>query len=138
VAGMPVGKEVPVKILREGAEQTVKLQIAERKETEQASKSQAPESEDLGIRAADLNPDTARRFGIDENETGVLVVEVRPGSKASQAGLQQGDIVKEVNRVPIHTVSELKTEFRKAQSGDTVPLLVKRDPGRFLVVKVTR
>jgi serine protease Do len=138
VAGMPVGKEVPVKILREGAEQTVKLQIAERKETEQASKSQAPESEDLGIRAADLNPDTARRFGIDENETGVLVVEVRPGSKASQAGLQQGDIVKEVNRVPIHTVSELKTEFLKAQSGDTIPLLVKRDPGRFLVVKVTR
>jgi len=138
VAGMPIGKDVPVKILREGNEQIVKVQIAERKESEQVFKGQVPEGEDLGIRAADLNPETARRFGIDENERGVLVVAVRPASKAEQAGLQQGDIVKEVNRVPVQSVSELKTEFGKAKSADTVPLLVKRGTGGFVIVKVTR
>ena len=138
VAGMAVGKEVPVKILREGKEQTVKVQLAERKDTEQAAKGQAPETEELGIRAADLNPETARRFGIDENEKGVLVAAVKPSSKADQAGLQQGDIVKEVNRVAIQSVNEMKAEFGKAKSGDAVPFLVKRGTDGFVVLKVTK
>jgi serine protease Do len=138
VAGMAVGKEVPVKILREGKEQTVKVQLAERKDTEQAAKGQAPETEELGIRAADLNPETARRFGIDENEKGVLVAAVKPGSKADQAGLQQGDIVKEVNRVAVQSVNEMKAEFGKAKSGDVVPFLIKRGTAGFVVLKVTK
>ena len=138
VAGMAVGKEVPVKILREGKEQTAKVQLAERKDTEQAAKGQAPETEELGIRAADLNPETARRFGIDENEKGVLVAGVKPGSKADQAGLQQGDIVKEVNRVAIQSVNEMKAEFGKTKSGDAASFLVKRGTSGFVVLKVTK
>ena len=138
VAGMAVGKEVPVKILREGKEQTAKVQLAERKDTEQAAKGQAPETEELGIRAADLNPETARRFGIDENEKGVLVAAVKPGSKADQAGLQQGDIVKEVNRVAIQSVNEMKAEFGKTKSGDAASFLVKRGTSGFVVLKVTK
>jgi serine protease Do len=138
VAGMPVGKEVPVKILRDGNEQTVKVQLAERKETEQEVKAAAPDTEELGIRAVDLNPEAARRFGIDENEKGVLIAAVKPGSKADQAGLRQGDIVKEVNRAAVHSVSALKAEFAKAKSGDSVPFLVKRGTSGFTVVKVTK
>ncbi len=138
VAGMAVGKEVPVKILRDGKEQTVKVQLAERKDTEPTAKGTAPESDDLGIRAADLNPEAARRFGVDEKEKGVLVAAVKPGSKADLAGLQQGDIVKEVNRVPVQSASEMTAEFGKAKSGDTVPFLVKRGTAGFTVIKVTK
>jgi serine protease Do len=138
VAGMPVGKEVPVKILRDGREQTVKVQLAERKDTEQTAKGAVPETDELGIRAADLNPEVARRFGIDESEKGVLVAAVKAGSKADQAGLQQGDIVKEVNRVAVQSVNELKAEFAKAKPGDSVPFLVKRGTTGFTVVKVTK
>jgi serine protease Do len=138
VAGMPVGKEVPVKILREGKEKTVTVKLAERKETETAAREQAPAADDLGIRAADINPETARRFGIDESEKGVLIVAVRPGGKADQAGLQQGDIVKEVNRKPVRSVAELKAEYGKASSGESLPLLVKRANAGFMVVKITK
>jgi serine protease Do len=138
VAGMAVGKEVPVKILRDGKEQVLKVQLAERKDTEQAARGQAPETEELGIRAADLNPETARRFGIDENEKGVLVAAVKPGSKADQAGLQQGDIVKEVNRVPVQSVSEMKAEFGKTKAGDAASFLVKRGTAGFVVLKMTK
>jgi len=138
VAGMPVGKEVPVKILRNGQEQTVKVQLAERKETEQEVKASASETDELGIRAVDLNPEAARRFGIDENEKGVLIAAVKPGSKADQAGLQQGDIVKEVNRVAVQSTNELNAEFGKAKSGDSVPFLVKRGATGFTVIKVTK
>jgi serine protease Do len=138
VAGMAVGKDVPVKLLRDGKEQTVKVQLAERKDTEETAKGPAPETEELGIRAADLNPETARRFGIDENEKGVLVVAVKPGSKADQSGLQQGDIVKEVNRAPVRSVNEMKTEFGKIKSGDAASFLVKRGTAGFVVLKMTK
>ncbi len=138
VAAMAVGREVPVKVLRDGKEQTVKVLLTERKDTEATAKSAAPETEELGIRAADLNPETARRFGIDENEKGVLIAAVKSGSKADQAGLQQGDIVKEVNRVAVQSVGELKSEFAKAKAGDAVPFLVKRGTTGFTVLKVTK
>jgi len=138
VAEMAVGKEVSVKILRDGKEQVLKVQLAERRETEQEAKGPTPESDELGIRAADLNPETARRFGIDENEKGVLVAAVKPGSKADQSGLQQGDIVKEVNRVPIQSVTEMKTEFGKTKAGDAASFLVKRGTAGFVVLKVKK
>jgi len=72
VAGMPVGKEVPVQILRDGKEQTVKVQLTERKDTEPTVKGATPEADELGIRAADLNPEVARRFGIDQAEPAPL------------------------------------------------------------------
>jgi len=138
VAGMAVGKEVPVKILRDGKEQVLKVQLSERKETEQEAKGPTPETDELGIRAADLNPETARRFGIEENEKGVLVAGVKPGSKADQSGLQQGDIVKEVNRVPIQSVKEMKVEFGKTKPGDAASFLVKRGTAGFVVLKVKK
>ena len=138
VAGMAVGKEVPVKILRDGKEQVLKVQLSERKETEQEAKGPTPETDELGIRAADLNPETARRFGIDENEKGVLVAGVKPGSKADLSGLQQGDIVKEVNRVPIQSVKEMTVEFGKTKPGDAASLLVKRGTAGFVVLKVKK
>ena len=138
VAAMAVGREVPVKILREGKERVLKVQLSERKETELEAKGPTPETDELGIRAADLNPETARRFGIDENEKGVLVAAVKPGSKADQSGLQQGDIVKEVNRVPVQSVNEMKAEFGKTQPGDAASFLVKRGTAGFVVLKVKK
>jgi serine protease Do len=138
VAGMAVGSQVPVRILRDGKEQTVKVDLAERKDTEATAKGTTPETDDLGIRAADLDLETARRFGIDEKEKGVLVMAVKPGSRADQAGMQQGDIVKEVNRAPIQSVNELKAEFVKTKMGETAAFLVKRGTAGFVVLKVTR
>jgi serine protease Do len=63
---------------------------------------------------------------------------VRPGSKADQGGLQQGDVVKEVNRAPIQTVKELKAEYNKAKPGEAVAFLVKRANAGFVVVKVMK
>ncbi len=138
VAGMPVGKEVSVKIIRDGKEQNLTVKLAQRSDNEPLAQGKPAPTEALGIRAVGINPETARRFGVDENEKGVLVLEVQPGSKADQAGMRQGDIVKEVDRVPVQSVENLKAEFGKAKSGDSVPFLVKRSDSGFVVLKVTK
>jgi serine protease Do len=138
VAGLPVDKEVPVKLIREGKELVVKVRIAERKDAEPTASEPGPDPADLGIRATDLTPETARRFGIDEGEKGALVTAIQPGSKAEQSGLRQGDIVKEVNRNPVQTTAELRAQLGKVKPGDTVQLLVKRGSSGFIVVKLTK
>jgi serine protease Do len=138
VAALPVGKEAEVRLVREGRELTVKVQIAERKDTEAEAKSAPVESEDLGLRAAELNAEMASRLGVDPSEKGVVVVGIKPGGKADQAGFRQGDILKEVNRRPIKTVAELRGEYGKAKSGETVTFLVKRAAAGFVVLKVKK
>ncbi len=102
-------------------------------------RSQAPQdTDDLGIRAVDLNPDTARRFGLDSEERGVLIVQVRSGGKADQAGMRQGDVVKEVNRVPVTSVQEMRAEYQKVRAGETVLFLVKRSGAGFQVIRITK
>jgi serine protease Do len=133
-----VGKEVPVKLLRDGKELTLKVKIAERKDGETAAAESGPDPADLGIRAQDLTPEIARRLGVDENEKGALIAAVQPGSKADQAGLRQGDIVKEVNRTPVQTAADLRSQIGKAKTGEAVQLLVKRGSAGFVVVKITK
>jgi serine protease Do len=83
-----------------------------------------------------LTPESARRFGHAEDESGVLVVGVRPGSKADEAGIQQGDVLKEVNRRPVDSVNELRSEL-KNETEDSVRLLVKRPNAGFVVITIS-
>jgi serine protease Do len=92
------------------------------------------DSEKLGIRIAEATPETAKRFGHSETEKGVLIMGVEPGSKAAEAGVRQGDLVKEVNRKPVTTVLELRAEVEK---DDKVQLLIKRPNAGFVVIKIS-
>ena len=61
------------------------------------------------------------------------MVGVEPGSKADEAGVRQGDLVKEVNRKPVTSVSELRSEVEKTNK---FQLLVKRPNAGFMVIKI--
>jgi serine protease Do len=58
---------------------------------------------------------------------------VESGSKAAEAGIRQGDLVKEVNRKPVTSVSKLRAELKKE---DKIQLLVKRPNTGFIVIKI--
>ncbi len=133
VASIPVGKKTTVTLLRDGKEKTVNVEIAKRDDSGPLAQRKSEDSERLGIRIAEATPEMAKRFGHSETEKGVLVVGVEPGSKADEAGVRQGDLVKEVNRKPVTTVSELRAEVEK---DDNVQLLVKRPNAGFMVIKI--
>jgi serine protease Do len=80
-----------------------------------------------------LTPDIAAQLGYNRNEKGVVVADVASGSPAEDAGLQQGDVIKEINKAPITTVSDFSRALRGLKSGDAVALLVRRGPATFYV-----
>ena len=134
IAEIPVGKKTPIKILRGGKEKTIKVEIAKRDDSERLAVRQPENNGELGIRIAELTPEMAKRYGHSETENGVLVVGVQPGSKAAEAGIRQGDLVKEVNRKPVTAASELRAELEKK---DKLQLLVKRPNAGFIVIKIS-
>jgi S1-C subfamily serine protease len=73
----------------------------------------------LGISSEDLTSSIAQRFGISIT-SGAIVVQVQPGSAASSAGLQQGDVVVTFNGKGITSAGELVAAVRAAHPGDRV------------------
>ncbi|HEY6369518.1 MAG TPA: PDZ domain-containing protein, partial [Candidatus Sulfotelmatobacter sp.] len=60
---------------------------------------------------------------------GAVIEQVQPGSSADNAGLQQGDIILEVNRHKVQSASEVKDALSKIAKGEDALLLVWSNGG---------
>jgi serine protease Do len=69
-----------------------------------------------------------KRFRI-EQERGVIIVDVEPGSLADDAGLIPGDVILEVNRTKINNLSDYQKIIKKLE-GDA---LIKTQRGFFVI-----
>jgi serine protease Do len=66
----------------------------------------------------------------------VLVTQVQPGGKGDQAGIQSGDVIKEINRKPVTTPKEVKTQIDEVKSGDSFQMLIKRAHAGLIALKI--
>jgi serine protease Do len=85
-----------------------------------------------------LTEETASQLGFGEDETGVIVTGVQPESKAQDAGLRRGDLIKEVNRSPVNSEREFNRKIRAVGSGEPIHFLVKRARSGYIVLKIEK
>jgi len=137
IANTTVGERTPVSILRAGEGKILYVELTKRSDSEASVKPQPQSTDKLGLKLKELEPEMARHLGYSEDEKGVVVIQVESGSKGELAGIQQGDVIKEINRRPVSTPKEVKKQMEKVKSGDTVQMLLKRTNAGLLVVKVT-
>lgn len=86
----------------------------------------------LGVYLQDLTPELAGYLRVKDVE-GVLVSNVIDGSPAAKAGLRQGDVILEINRVKVKSVEDLVKRIRKLKVAEKATLLVRREAGTVLV-----
>jgi len=132
------GKGMTFTLLRNGTrlEKTIKLAERPRErgdETPQGDRPGGASHEKLGLAVQDLTPEIAQQLGFNKNETGVLVADIVPGSPADDAGLEPGDLIQEINRVPVRAARDFERLARGLHSGDAVALLVRRGQGTVFV-----
>jgi serine protease Do len=135
VAAAPVGKEAMVTIRRDGKEEQLRVTVGRMpSERAEASESARPDRGRWGLALREVDPGTAKRWGMAAGE-GVLVAAVQPGSPAASAGVRPGDVILEVNRQKVASVQEAQAEIRKTGDGDSLLLLLRRgDSTRFAVL----
>jgi len=136
-ANLGVGDKAQVKILRNGKSKTLEVQIGKRPLTmASVSENRQKEKEgEYGFRVTDLTPEMARRFKIEET-SGVMVVGVAPKSKADAAGIQQGDLIIEINHQNVASVKDFKNLIDQYKKAEGINLLVKRMNAGLMVINL--
>ena len=143
VARTRPGTEVTLTYVREGKTRDAKAKVVEYKEDGVAlgGPEERPEPDagagKLGIAVSPVTPDLMKRLKLNSPE-GVVVRSVKPRSAASEAGLQDGDVILEANRQKVANPEEFRDRL-KSSNGKPVLLLVQRDGETiFLVVGSSR
>jgi serine protease Do len=124
VASSPVGKAVTVKLSRNGKVLDRQLKVGEMEEKAEVARASSSQKS-LGITVQNLSPELAKEFGV-KKEMGVVVTQVEPGSPASDAGIQTGDVIQEVNRKPVKNVEDFVQKVEKAKDQDHILLFLQR------------
>ncbi|BCA80565.1 ChaN family lipoprotein [Desulfuromonas sp. AOP6] len=72
---------------------------------------------------------------LDDSQGKVLIKGVIPGSAAAEAGLQEADIIRQFNGLPIEEAFDLIYEVKQRQEGDRATLILERG-GQTLSLEV--
>ncbi|HJS67555.1 MAG TPA: DegQ family serine endoprotease [Nitrospiraceae bacterium] len=132
VAQTPIGKKVPVKLIRDKKPKTIEVTIVEQpKSLGQPSAEENRESavssgvlSDLDVR--ELNEELTARYGLKATERGVVVVSVKSGSAAEEMGVREGDVILEINRKPVSSLKSYEQAASGLAKNQAVLLLLKR------------
>lgn len=75
---------------------------------------------------AGITVENAHQSGRSKASSGVVVMDIEPESQAERAGLQKGDVIREINRKPVRDVKDFERLTSQLASRLPALLLVKR------------
>ena len=89
----------------------------------------------LGVSLQPIDKDLAEALGLDKAE-GALVADIVADSPAAKAGVEQGDIILEVNDIHVKTPASIRNDIMLNEPGTIVKLKINRK-GKIMIIKVT-
>jgi len=144
VSNKTPGSRVRLGLVREGKETSATATLAERdiegSEKESPEKVSSDDSrEKIGIQVMELTPQVRQMQRIRQGVEGLLVVHVKEVSAAADAGIQEGDIITQVNGQRVSGADEFGKLVARARKGEYLKLYVyspRADVSRFALVKI--
>jgi serine protease Do len=138
VAQTKPGDTVPVVVKRGNGDRTLNVTVGtapEAQVAQNASPAKADPRAKLGISLANSDdPQVRQQLGLKGDvPAGAVVVQVIPGSPASEAGLQPGDIIERLDGKSVANAAQLSDIAHGLKSDTTVTAVVRRGKQTLLV-----
>ncbi len=133
VGALEPGREVDLRVLRNGERRTVEVTIGELPQIKDSQRTPAggASSERIGLEVE--APTEAQRKAAGVESGGVRVSSVKPGSAAWDAGIRSGDIIVRFGNQPVDGVDGFIERLEAAPRGKRVAVLVRRESGPLFV-----
>ena len=126
-------RSVKVEVVRDGKAKVFDITIEVLKD---AGNVVVAKSDPVGVQVQDITPELMKSLKL-ESKDGVLVSDVTADGAAGEAGVRRGDVITEINRVSINTVSDYNQVISSAKKGSTVLFLVHRGKSTiFIAIKI--
>jgi serine protease Do len=118
-----------LKVMRGGKMENISVTLGEFPSNEErASVSEVSTDNGLqGVTVENLTTETAQQLKLAAGTKGVVVDKVNPECRAAEAGLQRGDVIKQINHQLINNVKDYSQAVGASTKDEPVLLLVDRN-----------
>jgi serine protease Do len=145
VSGKAPKSKVRLTVMRDGKEMNVSASLAER--GAEASESEGSRESGktngsrgkIGISVHEMTQQLRQMYRIEPSIEGIVVVDVKEVSPAGEAGIQEGDVITQVNGRPVGTTEEFGRIVSEAKKGEYLRLYAyspRARLSRFVLVKI--
>jgi serine protease Do len=150
IAATRPGEEIRLKVIRGKKEREFKVELGERTPDALAeltgqrpsTEGETGEDEDtwLGMAVQKLTDELADRLGYDEDEEGVLITNVEPGSPATKVDSppRPGDLIQEIERQEIKDMDDYRKAVKDTRELDSIMIRLRRARGGTWYVVIKR
>lgn len=145
VASTGIDSTVSVKVIRQGKKRNLKIKLAKRTEEAIATLSNrvAPPSEDAdqevfsGIQVQNLTSEMAKRYN-HQDQKGVIVIKVKQRTAAARAGIQEGDLIQEIDWEKVENLDDYRKRLDQLKDESKVTLYIRHESGNpeFITINV--
>ncbi len=117
---------IKMDVIRDGEQKSLSLTVGEQPQNMNvlAGKAGPGLLSDMGLTLQDLTDELADHFGYQIGQ-GVLITDVAPDSPASDIGLKPGQLIEEINRIRVASLSDVKSALAKSQTPGQVLLRIR-------------
>jgi serine protease Do len=148
VADTPVGKDVPVIVIRKGKEETKTVKLGRLEDGEKQASLTPPKSgpeptpvikKTLGLELSNLDEDLRKKYKVKDTVKGVVIVGVDANSSAADKRLSAGDVIVEIAQEAVANADDFQTKVDKLKKDGrrTALLLVADAEGQLRFVALS-
>jgi serine protease Do len=122
VADTPVGKEVPVLVIRKGREETKSVTLGRLEDGEKQAALTTPQNtpevkpvikKTLGLELSNMSDDLRKKYKIKDTVKGIVILGIDAGSPAADKRLNAGDTIVEIAQEAVASADDFQTKIDK-------------------------
>jgi serine protease Do len=150
VAATPVGKDVPVEIMRKGKELTKSVKLGRLEDGEKTQQASVKTNGDtpakpatttvLGLELSGQTDELKKRYNIKDGTKGVVITKVDADSAAADKRITAGELVVEIGQEPVNAPADVtkRIDALKKEGKKSALLLISSAQGevRFVAIAI--